>query len=196
MLESSTLEKQHAFQGMLLTGRVLVWPRMSHEGLVVPDALRTMPPAPLAYTPDVCPEVTKEGIAALMWFGGEVFDTVLPWKAVFFMASKRGHLSWLEDAPAGMIDDKECVFNDPDAEFFDEVDAATLYAEAMARTGSAAGVVTSSEPADAQSPERSGPGGAHPAANADTASSTATSVPRASSPSLKVILGGGQDDED
>lgn len=200
MFESSTRtkEKWRAFESMLLTGRVLVWPHMLYKGLVVPDTMRAMSPAPLAYTPDMRPELRKDGIHALMSFGGRVVETFVPWRAVFFMASKRGHSSWMEDAPAGMIDDSDSLFADADADFFDEVDAATLHAAVMARAGSDGGASTTSETAadDPSQADRPDAGGVLQPGLAGAEPTSGTSLPRASSPSLTVIAGGaGQDSE-
>jgi len=199
MCESSTLEKQNAFQSMLLTGRVLIWINMLNEALVVPHALRIMPQSPLAYTPEVRPSATEEGIAALMWLGGRVFETFVPWKAIYLMASRRGHMSWLEHAPANLsADDIEDLYADLDAEYDDEVVVCELDAEAIVGAIPATGVPTSELVAAAQPPpQRSDAGDVSEPEHADTASSTGTAVPRASRPSLTVILGGvGQDSED
>ena len=196
MLESSTLEreKQDAFQSMLRTGRVLVWVNMLHEALVVPHAVQVMPLSPLAYTPEVHPLATNEGIVAVMWFGGRTFPTVVPWTAIYFMGSKRGQMSWLQHAPEDITAaDLESICADLDAEYDDFLED-DVDREVVVGVGG-----PTSEEASAAPPlpphSQAGEGGEPEPA--DTPSSTGTTFPRASSPSLTVIDGGGgQDAED
>ncbi len=196
MLESSTLEeeKQDAFRCMLRTGRILVWVNMLDEALVVPHALRITPLSPLAYTPAVRPHATSEGIFALMWLGGRTFETFVPWTAVYFVGSKRGQMSWLQHAPVDLsVDDLESICVELDAEYDDTIVGCELDAGASVGTVSGAGVPASDLVAAAQL--RSDAGDVIEPEPAATASSTATTVPRASSPSLTVILGGGGDQD-
>jgi len=197
MLESSTLEKekQDAFQSMLRTGRVLVWVNMMHDELVVPHAVQVMPLSPLAYTPEVRPQATNEGIAAVMWLGGRTFPTFVPWTAVYFMGSKRGQMSWLQHAPADITaEDLESISADLDAEYDDYLVEDDVDRQVVVGVGA-----PTSEEAAAAPPlaprSQAGDGGEPEPANSP--SSTGTTFPRASSPSLTVIDGGGgQDAED
>lgn len=193
MLESSTLEKQHGFQSMLPTGRVLVWVNMLHKTLVVPHAVQVVPLSPLAYTPEVRPQATNEGIVALMWLGGRVFETFVPWTAVYFIGSKRGQMSWLQHAPENLTAaDLEGICVDLDAEYDDYL----VWDEARREVMLGAGAPTSEKVAASSLPKRSQAGDDDEPDPEGTASSTSTTVPRASSPSLTVILGGSGQDED
>jgi hypothetical protein len=196
MLESSTLakEKQDAFQSMLRTGRILVWVNMLHEELVVPHAVQMTPLSPLAYTPEVRPQATNEGIVALMWLGGRTFQTFVPWTAVYFIGSKRGQMSWLQHAPEDLSGaDLESICADLDAEYDDHLVGDEVDREVV--VGPRAPTSEEAAAAPALSP-RSQAGDIGEPQPADTPSSTGTTFPRASTPSLKVILGGGQDAED
>jgi hypothetical protein len=199
-LEDKLVEKRRTFELMLLSGHVRMWIDRLHEELVIPDALRLMAKGPLAYTPELQPIVTKEGIAARMWFGGAVFETFVPWAAIYFMYSPRGHYSWLEDAPPSVIDETDGLFAELDAEFYGERDSVTLDVAAMvppARTTgtsmppeAAADAVSDAaqgvRPSDARDIRQPKPG--------DTPPSSVAPVPRAPSPSLLVIVGGGTED--
>jgi hypothetical protein len=189
MGESSTQAKNHAFRSMLLTGHVRIFLNMSHKGLLVPEALRARPRRDLAYTPDMCVDITNEGIGATILFEGAAFKTFVPWMAAYRLTSLRGHMSWMEHAPADVLDNLDPDFADREAEYLDCVDANALYAMGI----EAAATPTSSEPVAEPSPSPVQPSniGAPRPDHAEGASSSPAVHPRASSPSLTVINGGG-----
>jgi hypothetical protein len=140
MSESRFREKVHAFQGMLHSGAVRIWANARHTGIVGLEALRTAPRAELVYAPEMKPHVTRSGVAAVFRIGGVEHRTHVPWTAMYRMSSRRGRLSWTEDAPDDELErlglDQEVAEHD----YYDaieavalECDPAAVYVEGVAR---------------------------------------------------------------
>jgi hypothetical protein len=190
MGSSSTQAKNYAFRSMLLMGQVRVWFDRSYKGVLVPEALRARPRRDLAYTPDMCPDITDIGISVTILYGGEAFKTFVPWRAVYRMTSPLGNMTWVDHAPAEVRDNMDPDLDDEKAEYRDAQDGALLLAMglAAAATGPTMSVPVA-EPST--SPEQPSNVGASRPDHAEGASSSPAVSARASSPDLKVISGGG-----
>jgi len=189
MHESSTRSKMLHFQGYLEMGQVRVWFETDRLGVQVPPVLRTRSFVELRYTPDALPKTTSQGVSAVIVIGKAAFPTVVPWTAIFYMASDRGEVSWWEDASPETRDSLDPILMERQAEYWD---AAAVYAAGLKLAkGAPGGMAAIEQPVSARSP---------PADTdeppAEEAAPSGRLQPRASSPSLVCLTGGAKGSRD
>jgi hypothetical protein len=132
MRESRNKSKKFVFIGMLLKGEVRLWLEADREGVRLPNELRHWRQVGLLYTPECFPHITDEGVAAMIVVGRAALPTVIPWSAVFLMASQDGgYQPWWEDASPEARKRRDVDFTDAVAAECEPIDASEIFAAGM-----------------------------------------------------------------
>jgi len=145
MLDVTSLAKRHVFLGMQLTGRVYIGVNTLLEGVIAPELLVAKRYVTLAFGSKLCVDlqVTDDGVGGTLRFRESWFQTFVPWRAVYYVASKRGRMVWPDCAPAPLVEETADVEADIAATNATLVDPAALYAAGVG--GKAEGAVPSRE---------------------------------------------------